>query len=587
MPGVEDEVDVAALIRRVADLEADLRRKPRFGLVFEREPGDEPEAADAALAERLPVLAELTSRRVSSSIESAAPPHLLIEGDNLHVLTAMQYTHAGAVDVIYIDPPYNTGSEFVYNDKLVDKADAWRHSKWLSFMDRRLRLAHKLLNERGIIFIAIDDHEAAHLRLLCDQIFGEDNFIGNVVWDGGPKNGDQFLSEATDYMLVYARSKEATRRGGIRWRERPGATDLILAEAAKIQRKHADNAASTKALRSWFSSLPKNHPAREMKHYNNIDDRGVWFGDAVHSPAGNGGTYDLLHPVTGRPCKVPSRGWLFAPDTAKRLVEGGLLAFGPDETSLPKRKRYLHEHTGKLPHAVFHKDRRAAVQQLNQMIGREKFDYPKDAVVLARWLRLAGSKSAVILDFFAGSGSTAHAVAMLNASDGGTRQAILVTNNENDICSAVTHPRIKAALTGAWANGPHDPLSGELRYYRCKFVTRSANRDTLLGRLAVHAVDLVAVRERTFDVAAGEKGRWALLTGPDKVVAVWGDPDLCDLSPLIKTLAVRELPTNRALYCFSSDGDVPAIDLSDWEGWRIEPLPRHLLEAMRSAADGQ
>jgi hypothetical protein len=586
-----NDLDIDAVIRQndelqreVAELKGELRRQRRFGLVFERDPGDEPEAADAALAERLPVLTELPSRRVAPSVEHPGPPHLLIEGDNLHALAAMQYTHAGAVDVIYIDPPYNTGSEFVYNDKLVDKADAWRHSKWLAFMDRRLRLAHKLLAACGVIFIAIDDHEGAHLRLLCDQIFGDDNFIGNIVWDGGPKNGDQFLSEATDYMLVYARDKEAARREGIRWRERPAATDLILTEAARIRRRYTTDDERTKALRSWFASLAKDHPAREMKHYNNIDDRGVWFGDAVHSPAGNGGTYDVLHPVTGRPCKVPSRGWLFAPETAKRLIEEDLLAFGPDETSLPKRKRYLHEHAGKLPHAVFHKDRRAAVQQLNQMIGRAKFDYPKDPSVLARWLRLAGPDDAVVLDFFAGSGSTAHAVAMLNASDGGTRQAILITNNENNICTDVTHPRLKAALTGDWADGKRDPLPGELQYYRCKFVTRSANRDTILTRLAMHSVDLVAIRERTFELAAGEKGRWALLTSQDKAVAVWADPDLCDLSPLTEVAAGVDA-TDKILYCFTSDDDQPAIDLDEWPGWRPEALPRHLLHAMRAAAD--
>ena len=181
-----------------------LRKQKKYGLVWE----DKPEDVEERLREELPVLLEDTGKAVVSG-EAGAPNHVIIEGDNLEALTALAYTHEGKIDVIYIDPPYNTGNkDFVYNDSFVDREDTYRHSKWLSFMSKRLRIAKRLLSDKGVIFISIDDNEQAQLKLLCDEIFGANNFITNIVWQStaGSNTGNEIVT-TTEYVLVYTANR--------------------------------------------------------------------------------------------------------------------------------------------------------------------------------------------------------------------------------------------------------------------------------------------------------------------------------------------------------------------------------------------
>lgn len=188
-----------------------LRKQKKYGLVWE----DKPENVEERLREELPVLIEDTSKAIISE-DADAPNHILIEGDNLEALTALAYTHEGKIDVIYIDPPYNTGKkdEFKYNDKYVDAQDDYRHSKWLSFMSKRLRLAQKLLKKTGIIFISIDDNEVAQLKCICDEIFNtftdktRTNCLGVLVWDLGTGTQAGHFTRAHEYVLVYALNKD-------------------------------------------------------------------------------------------------------------------------------------------------------------------------------------------------------------------------------------------------------------------------------------------------------------------------------------------------------------------------------------------
>ena len=182
------------------DLLEAISDKKRYGLVWE----ESEEEAQEIMQEYLPVFKEDESKRLDS-VPEGSPNHVLIEGDNLNALTALTYTHAGKIDVIYIDPPYNTGNkDFVYNDSFVDKEDGYRHSKWLSFMDKRLKIAKKLLSDKGVIFISIDDNEQASLRLLCDEVFGEHNCLVNMVWDLGSGTSAGHFTRAHEYILVYA-----------------------------------------------------------------------------------------------------------------------------------------------------------------------------------------------------------------------------------------------------------------------------------------------------------------------------------------------------------------------------------------------
>ena len=219
----------------------------------------------------LPILIEIPDRAILSG-ESEAPDHILIEGDNLVSLTTLSFTHAGKIDVIYIDPPYNTGNkiseDFIYNDNFVAKETQYRHSKWLSFMSKRLRIAKKLLSERGVIFISIDDNEQAHLKLLCDEIFGRQNFIAQLIWSAGRKNDSRYISISHEYILIYVKNQEFLKSNDITWRERkPGLDDIYNCYRKLAKRYGADYETISLELRQWYKGLPNGHPAKDSSHY--------------------------------------------------------------------------------------------------------------------------------------------------------------------------------------------------------------------------------------------------------------------------------------------------------------------------------
>lgn len=440
------------------------------------------------------------------------PFHTVINGENYHVLEALQYTHESKVDCIYIDPPYNLGGDLTYNDKRIGKDDAFRHSKWLSFMDRRLRLARTLMKETGVIIVAIDDTEHAHLRLLMDQVFGESNFIACVVWQGGHKNDARYVSVGHDYMLIYARDEAALRAADIRWRERkPGLDEALDAAAAIWRETEGDHPEATKRWRQWMKKFKASGVATDaVTRYTSLDEATgvpIFTGRDVSWPGGGGPRYDVLHPVTQKPVKVPSRGWAYTdPAKLQQLIAAGRIRFGPDETSGVQGVSFLNELETQPAKSVFSKDRRGAAQQLTKLFGERRFDFPKDVEVLARWIDLVtqSNPEAVVLDFFAGSGSTAQAVMELNSRDGGRRQAIIVTNNEVEESAAkklgkaghhpgdaeweadgifrkVTKPRLETLVTGEREDGSRhsDGMAENVVFLE----TTYQDRDTInLGR---------------------------------------------------------------------------------------------------------
>ncbi|MGO1791659.1 MAG: site-specific DNA-methyltransferase [Micrococcaceae bacterium] len=362
------------------------------------------------------------------------PFHTVINAENFHALQTLQYTHQEAVDFIYIDPPYNTGQDaWIYNDRYVDNDDHFRHSKWLAFMERRLALAKQLLTATGVIFVSIGDDQQHRLRLLMDQVFGEQNFVANLVWDGGTKSYANLVSSGQDYMLVYANDLAAMSDNNIQWREsKPGLED-VLAKGAELFTTHeGDAVTATVDFRKWLS---KSGLAPGIRRFNTIEpDTGRVFnadrdlGAPEFRP--NRSRRPLVHPDTGKECPVPVNGWRLSDAEMDARISAGRVAFGDDEKKIPREKSYLDEASSQIATAVFQKDRNSASSHLAHILGSKRFPFPKDHTVLMRWIRLAAPKDAVILDFFAGSGSTAEAVMRLNAEDDGARQCILVTNNE-------------------------------------------------------------------------------------------------------------------------------------------------------------
>lgn len=444
----------------------ELAATKRYGLVWE----EREEAVEERLREELPVLVEDKELALTDDGEEA-PNHILIEGDNLEALTTLSYTHEGKVDVIYIDPPYNTGNkDFVYNDSFVDSEDSYRHSKWLSFMSKRLRIAKRLLSDRGVIFISIDDNEQANLKLLCDEVFGGGNFIAQVIWERAysPVNLKKHFSESHDYIICYA--------------------------------KQIENAIC--------NGLPRTADANDRYSNPDNDPRGPWKStDCTVGPVVKDKLYEVTLP-SGR-VVIPSSGrcWLFTRDRFDEMVKDNRIWFGPEGDSAPSLKKFLSEvKQGMTPMTIWKYSEvghsQDAAKEVKDIFGGEaRFTYPKSMRLIKRIVGLYGDKSSTVLDFFAGSGTTLHAVMQLNKEDGGKRQCILVTNNENNICREVTYERNKRVIEG-YTTPKGVQVEGlrenNLRYYRTRLLPRErTNRN--MRRLVAVSTDLLCIKENLFE----------------------------------------------------------------------------------------
>lgn len=455
-----------------------LRLQKKYGLVWE----DKPEDVERLLEEQLPVLNEVAERAILN--EADAPNHILIEGDNLHALTALSYTHAGKIDVIYIDPPYNTGNrDFVYNDSFVDSEDAYRHSKWLSFMYKRLKIAKKLLSDKGVIFISIDDNEQAQLKLLCDEVFNN-RFLGLISRATGTTTGQDTgsIGKACDYMLVYSTCLNFSI-GGI------PLTDEDL------------NRYSMEDSKGHFSILQLRRTGGEDKR----EDRPTMFFPII-APDGT-----EVYPYG--PTGYESR-WRVGPKRVEEMIEKDLLYFKRDNHNQWKvYYKFYAENKTKRPSNLWIdvEGNKKAQNEIKDILHERVFSTPKPLDLIRRILQITGSKQSIILDFFAGSGTTLHATMQINAEDGGQRQCILVTNNENRICEEVTYVRNKKVIEGyttpkgVEVDGLHE---NNLRYYRTNFIPRERTQRNMRALVAA-ATDLLCIKEDLYE-EQGAFGRLAL-----------------------------------------------------------------------------
>lgn len=452
-----------------ADLLQLLSEQKRYGLVWE----DHAEDVEEQLRTQLPVLSEVKDKLIISPPSEGSGEvvnHILIEGDNLHALTALTYTHEGKVDVIYIDPPYNTGNkDFVYNDSFVDSEDGYRHSKWLSFMHKRLKIAKRLLSDRGVIFISIDDNEQANLKLLCDEVFGEKNYMGNIIWQSRTSiSNDDYISTNHNHTHIYARD-----------------INSVFFDGEPLSQKDYIN--------------PDNDP------------RGPWKLVPIDANHPGGDTlYGIINPKTGVEYFPPNnRIWAFNRETFQSLLDDGRIKFGLKDDSAPKKKLFYNERVAKgdtkTPSSILldAKTTKDGTNELIDILGKKVFDYPKPTDFVRRLLMYCAKRQpkALILDFFAGSGTTLHATMQLNAEDGGHRQCILVTNNENGICENVTYERNRRVIQGyTTPKGVEVPgLSGNnLRYYRTDFVERETTR-TAKRQLMMASTELLCIKHDVYD----------------------------------------------------------------------------------------
>lgn len=378
------------------------------------------------------------------SVDWESTQNLVIEGDNLEVLKLLQKSYAGKVKLIYIDPPYNTGKDFVYPDsfqnsignylkltKQVDgnlkmstntEASGRFHTDWLNMIYPRLRLARSLLSKDGFIMISIDDTELHQLRAILDELFGAENFETCIVWEGGRKNDARRVSTGHDYILVYARDASALQELDVRWRDKKSGLSDVYSKADELNGIHGDDyGAASDALQAWFKSLPEGSSAKEHAHYKMMDEKGVWYGDNISSPNLR---QNLVFDWKGY--TPPTNGWRYDRVAMERLDKEGLLLYPKSKDQRIQYKRYLHNTETWAPSSVFYKDRRAASKSLATVMGADVFDFPKDTDVLSRWINIITKEGDLVLDFFAGSGTTGHAVMNLNVTSNLQRRFVLV-----------------------------------------------------------------------------------------------------------------------------------------------------------------
>lgn len=461
----EEHKDDDEMLIALDEIENELNSK-KYGLVWEKHE----EEVDRMMQDNIPVFTEVKEREIKATDENSY--NFLLEGDNLHSLKLLEKTHAGKIDVIYIDPPYNTGSkDFTYNDVLVDENDGYRHSKWLSFMSERLQYAKKLLTDSGMIMISINDIELYSLKLLCDSIYGESNLLANMIWQSTPgSNTGLDIKTVTEYVLCYAKNK------------------MECTTASKT----IENDQKYKFRDDYVEKRGKyllNKLDRRMtgQHYSES------LNYAIKTPDGR-----LVFPG-GEEEKQKHWNWRWSESKVAWGIKNNFIEFKQSKNGkwAIYFKQYFKVNNNdelierSLPYQNLIKDLNGAnsargTQEIMSIFDKKAFDYPKPLNLIKYLLQIHANQNATILDFFAGSGTTAHAVLELNKEDGGNRKFILCTNNENHICAEVTYPRIKNVIQGY---GNVEGIPANLKYFKTDFIPKDA--DDVSEKLLSHIKEMV------------------------------------------------------------------------------------------------
>lgn len=402
-----------------------------------------PDKKKAILLANSPINAALRPCR-EESVDFDNTENLYIEGDNLDVLKCLKETYMGKIKMIYIDPPYNTGKDFVYADNFAESAAEYMtnsgqyddqglklvvnvessgriHSKWLNMMYPRLKVSRDLLSDDGVIFISIDDNEVENLKKVCDEIFGESNFVGQLILKTATDNNPSQINIEHEYMVCYAKNKYVQKN----WIRQSEAAGLIVKQYKQLKKTCKSNDEIQTKLRQWIKANKENLP--QVAHYNNVDDKGVYSSSSNSSnPHPGGYMFDILHPITGLPCPKPANGWRWPEKTFKTYDEAGEIEWGKDHTTQPHVKKRIETSVEYL-RTLIYEDNRATTKMLaNLFDGHKVFDNPKPVNVISRIIEFVTDKDSIILDFFSGSATTAHAVMQLNAIDNGKRKYIMI-----------------------------------------------------------------------------------------------------------------------------------------------------------------
>ena len=576
--------DLLYEIGRLKKQVAELKTTKAYGLVWE----DKPEKFDAEAENALPVLQEKGGKFKDIELDPSSGHNVLIEGDNYHALSVLNYTHSGKIDVIYIDPPYNTGAaDWKYNNDYVDVNDTFRHSKWLSFMSKRLELAKNLLKSTGIIVVTIDDYEIATLRLLMNDIFGLENYLGTVAIRNNPSGRSTVsgFSVNHEYALFYSRTsaakigrlphneeqvsryKEKDENGYFEWENfRKNGTDSDRADRPK-----------------QFYPLVINkstHKLRVPKIRWNTPERKYDFHDKLEK------NEEVVLPINDGNEKV----WKFGLERMSTVVDE-LLVKRKNGVFELYRKKYLSE-DGSLPRTWWDKPGYSArdngTRTLTEILGvNNKFDFPKAPDAVEDCIRVANAPSnGILLDFFAGSGTTGHAVLEMNKMDGGNRSFILCSNNENSICEDVTYERVKQVMKGYTKASKEKVagLGGNLKYLKTAFVAKHVEyglTDEARLDLTRRANLLLALKENTF-TPVESADRYEVFSSPSCVTGIYFTEDKVQLDEMLKSLKTKARGKTVVVYIFSWEKGSYKAGFEDYPDFHFEDIPEPILDVYRS-----
>lgn len=536
--------------------ELETLKKKKYGLIWDKK--NSQEILDAFVnwenvpenftPKQFPVLKEVKNREIKNDKDK--PVNLLIEGDNYHSLAVLNFTHQCKIDVIYIDPPYNTGNkDFIYNDKFIDKEDPFRHSKWLSFMEKRLRLAKNLLKNNGVIYISINDIEVAQLKMLCDEVFEENNFIGTLIWrkkEGGGQTDSYFVTEH-EYIFAYAKS------GNFKWLD-----EEIPIKEVEFNKEDENGKFTTIKLAKWG-----NTSRRE-------DRPKMYF--SIKTPEGKN-----IYPIA--PDGADGR-WRVGRKRMDMLIEKDLIFWQKKEEWLPYEKVYFSEgEVKKIKERSILFDLATTADgtnELTQIFGKKDiFQNPKPTALIKFFLLYGAKSDAVILDFFAGSGTTAQAVLSLNKEDKGNRKFILCTNNENKICTDVCNPRIKKVIDG-YKNPKGEKiigLGGNLKYFKTDFVG-SDSTDKNKRDLVNKSTEMICIKENIFDLVVDKGLDFKIYQKGKKFLGV-----IFDIDAIVDFKKEAEKHKgNFIVYCFSYTEATPEKEFKGLKNkYVLKPIPAVIL----------
>lgn len=517
---------IEELLKKINELTAELNAAKKYGLVWDKE--NTKENVVQLCENNIPYLKAIDSY----TVKNGALNNILIQGDNYHSLLSLSFTMSESIDLIYIDPPYNTGNKakdggFKYNDQFVEKENAFRHSKWLTMMKRRLELARKLLSEFGVIFISIDDNELFNLKILCDSIFGEQNFLGNIIQNkGNAQNDAKNIQKNHDYILCYCKKKKYTTGSDGKLKEVP----LINAEAEDEKEVFIDEdgqyyylgsgllTGSSPTLREriklgytiYFN--PKTgekiavHDYDEQKVYESDDEKYVYTDDLALIRKG----FVKIRPPK-KNGKLGRWTWSlekFNNESNKIFITDKLAVrtkvFIDKEKAVKKGKKltYLRKYRTQNIKSFYDFPSSAGTEALNEVLPGNDFNNPKNLQMMKFLINSIDRKNIKILDFFAGSGTTGHATLELNKEDGGSRTFILCTNNENNICQDTTYPRIKTVIKGLRPDGSKysDGIDANLYFFETDFMSDEANTEQAKYNLVEKVDSLLCIKENIFDL---------------------------------------------------------------------------------------